>query len=65
MSMTVSRAPDASPKQPSTWTWPVVLNVLAATGLVSALVSDGFGDVWSWIALGVPTAVMAWLAVRR
>ncbi|AMO24734.1 hypothetical protein GCM10027034_09220 [Ramlibacter solisilvae] len=43
------------------WGWPIVLGVLTASGLVTALVSDGGpGDIWSWVGLGVPVAVMAW-----
>lgn len=41
------------------WAWPIALSALSATGLVSALVSDHWGDMWSWIALGLPLAVMA------
>ncbi|RYF27478.1 MAG: hypothetical protein EOO33_04175 [Comamonadaceae bacterium] len=44
------------------WLWPLVLGVLTLTGLVSALVSEGWGDVWSWLALGIPVAAMAWFA---
>lgn len=47
------------------WGWPLVLGLLSASGLLSALVSDGWGDTWSWIALGVPLLVMAWYALRR
>jgi hypothetical protein len=46
------------------WRVPVVLGVLTASGLLSALVSDGIGDVWAWIALAAPLAVAAW-CVRR
>ncbi len=42
------------------WLWPLLLGVLTLSGLLSALVSDGWGDVWSWLALGLPVAVMAW-----
>ena len=44
------------------WAAPVVLGVLTASGLVSALVSDDLGDVWSWIGLGIPMAVLTWYA---
>jgi hypothetical protein len=44
------------------WGWPIALGVLTATGLLSALVSEGWGDVWSWIALGIPVAVCAWFS---
>lgn len=46
------------------WAWPAVLGALTASGLVSALLSDAWGDLWSWISLGVPVAVIA-LFVRR
>lgn len=43
------------------WGAPIVLGVLTATGLVTALVSEnGWGDWWSWVGLGIPVAVMAW-----
>jgi hypothetical protein len=45
------------------WTAPTILGVLTVSGLVTALVSDGWGDVWSWIGLGVPVAVMGWYAL--
>jgi hypothetical protein len=47
------------------WGWPIALGLLTASGLLSALVSDTWGDVWSWVGLGVPVAVMAWFAGRR
>ena len=47
------------------WGWPLALGVLTTTGLITALVSDAWGDVWSWVALGVPVLVMAWYGLRR
>ncbi|MCW7536884.1 hypothetical protein OOT46_03325 [Aquabacterium sp. A7-Y] len=47
------------------WRWPIALGLLSASGLLSALVSDGWGDAWSWLALGVPVLVMAWFGLRR
>ena len=47
------------------WGWPIALGVLSATGLLSALVSEGWGDVWSWLALGGPVLAMAWFARPR
>jgi len=40
------------------WGWPIVMGVLTTTGLLTALVSDTWGDWWSWAALSVPVAVM-------
>lgn len=47
------------------WGWPIVLGLLSASGLISALVSDGWGDIWSWLALGLPVVLMAWYGWRR
>jgi hypothetical protein len=46
------------------WQWPVAIAVLTASGLASALVSDGWGDAWAWASLAVPLAVIAWCAAR-
>ena len=53
-----------SPESRRLWSWPIALGVLSTSGLLSALVSDAWGDVWSWIGLGVPCAVIAWFAWR-
>jgi len=43
------------------WGWPLVLGVLTAVGLVSALFSDGgAGDMLAWITLGIPVVVGVW-----
>lgn len=45
---------------------PAVLAIASAIGLLSALFGDGFWDWLSWVALGAPVAVIAWvLAVPR
>jgi hypothetical protein len=46
------------------WGWPIALGVLTCSGLVSALVSEGLGDAWSWFALGLPCAVIAWYGCK-
>lgn len=53
-----------SPESRRLWTWPIALGVLTTSGLLTALVSDDLGDVWSWVGLGVPVAVMAWYSWR-
>ena len=53
-----------SPESRRLWTWPIALGVLSTSGLLTALVSDDLGDVWSWVGLGVPVAVIAWFAWR-
>ena len=46
------------------WGWPIVLGLLTASGLATALVSDTWGDWWAWVGLGVPVAVMGWFTWR-
>jgi hypothetical protein len=41
------------------WGWPIALGLLTASGLLSALVSDAWGDAWAWLALGLPLLVAA------
>ena len=47
------------------WGGPLALGLLTASGLLSALVSDGWGDTWSWVGLGVPVLVMLYFVRRR
>lgn len=42
------------------WGWPIALGLVTGTGLVSALLADGWYDWWSWLGLGLPVAVAAW-----
>lgn len=37
---------------------PMILALLSALGLVSALVGDGIFDWFSWLALAVPVAII-------
>lgn len=47
------------------WLWPLVLALLILTGLISGLVSDGIGDVWAWLGLGVPMLVGIYFGFLR
>lgn len=49
----------------SLWGGPIAMALLTTTGLATALVSDTWGDWWSWVGLGIPVAVMCWFAWRR
>jgi hypothetical protein len=44
---------------------PLVLGVLSVAGLLSALLSEGAGRYFSWLALGAPVALTAWFFARR
>ena len=46
------------------WFWPLVLAVFTATGLVSALFSESWGDAWAWLALSIPLVAIAWRCAR-
>lgn len=46
------------------WGAPLLLAGSSLAGLVLALLGDGPWDAASWLALGVPVAVIAW-CVRR
>jgi len=47
------------------WGAPIVMGVLTAIGLVSALVGDGVWDGVSAVTLGIPVAACAWYGLRR
>jgi len=44
---------------------PLLLALLGAVGLVSALVGDGVWDALSWLTLAVPIAIGAYCFARR
>jgi hypothetical protein len=39
---------------------PILLGVLSLVGLLSALLGDAVWDMLSWLALGIPCAIIAW-----
>jgi hypothetical protein len=43
---------------------PIVLAILTAAGLLSALLGDGVWNALSWLALGILLVVIAWYAGR-
>jgi hypothetical protein len=44
---------------------PLLLGVLSIAGLLTALLSEGAGRYFSWIAVGAPVAATAWFFARR
>lgn len=42
------------------WAAPFAIGLVSLVGLVAALLADGLGDVISWAALAVPTALSFW-----
>jgi hypothetical protein len=46
------------------WGMPVLLGLLTALGVVSALVGDGLWDAFSWLALATPMVCLLWVLVQ-
>jgi hypothetical protein len=46
------------------WGIPLILGVVSAIGLISALLGNGVWDILSWVMLGLPCAVIAWYLVK-
>jgi hypothetical protein len=44
---------------------PLLLGLLSVAGLLTALMSEGVGRYFSWLAVGAPVLVTAWFYVRR
>ena len=44
---------------------PLLISVLSSAGLLSALLYEGPGRYFSWLALGAPVALTAWFYARR
>lgn len=44
---------------------PLLLGLLSVVGLLCALFSEGAGRYFSWIGVGAPVVLTAWLFVRR
>jgi hypothetical protein len=47
------------------WRAPIALGLVSASGLLSALLSDGIGDVWAWVALAAPLAAAGYCMWHR
>ena len=61
----------AARKSPSSGHWwtiyggPLLIGVLSVAGLLTALLSEGAGRYFSWIAVGAPVAITTWFFARR
>jgi hypothetical protein len=44
--------------------FPVLVGVLLLAGLLSALLSDGLGRYFSWIALSLPVSICLWFYLQ-
>lgn len=46
------------------WGLPIIIGILSAIGLVSALTGDGFYDLLSWLTLGIPVVLAVWDLIK-
>ena len=44
---------------------PLLIGVLSVAGLLTALLSEGAGRYFSWIAVGAPVALTGWFFAGR
>jgi hypothetical protein len=63
--MTAARKPRSSGNWWAVYGGPLLLGVLSVAGLLTALLSEGAGRYFSWIAVGAPIVVIAWFFTRR
>jgi len=63
--MTAARRPRSSGNWRTVYGGPILLGVLSIAGLLTALLSEGAGRYFSWIAVGAPVVVTAWFFARR
>jgi hypothetical protein len=63
--MIAARKPRCSGNWWTVYGGPLLLGVLSVAGLLTALLSEGAGRYFSWIAVGAPVALTAWFFARR
>jgi hypothetical protein len=63
--MTAARKSRSSVNGWTVYGRPLLIGVLSIAGLLSALLSEGPGRYFSWLAVGTPVALAAWFFVRR
>ena len=49
----------------STFALPLLIGLLSAIGLISALLGDGGWDAVAWLGLGISAALGSWPLLRR
>jgi hypothetical protein len=63
--MTAARKPRSSGNWRAVYGGPILFGVLSIAGLLTALLSEGAGRYFSWIAVGAPVGIAAWFFARR
>ncbi|WXL26338.1 hypothetical protein WG219_02290 [Ectopseudomonas mendocina] len=49
----------------STFALPLMISILSAAGLLSALLGEGWWDAVAWLGLGIPAALGVFPLLRR
>ncbi|MEH6368253.1 MULTISPECIES: hypothetical protein [Pseudomonas] len=49
----------------STFALPLIIGLLSAVGLISALLGDGLWDTVAWVGLGIPAVLGCWPLLKR
>jgi hypothetical protein len=63
--MTAARKSRSSGNRRAVYGGPLLLGLLSVAGLLTALLSEGGGRYFSWIAVGAPVVIAAWFFARR
>jgi hypothetical protein len=63
--MTAARKSRSSGNSWTVYSGPLLIGVLSVAGLLTALLSEGAGRYFSWIAVGAPIVLTAWFFARR
>ena len=63
--MTAARKSRVSGNWRTVYGGPLLIGALSIAGLLSALLYEGPGRYFSWLALGAPVALTVWFFARR
>ena len=63
--MTAARKSRSSGNWWTVYGGPLLIGVLSVAGLLTALLSEGAGRYFSWIAVGAPVALTGWFFAGR
>ena len=65
MGLNLSDKPVDAPNWRTVFGVPIMIGLLSLSGLLSAFLFDEIGRYFSWLAVGAPIILVAWLSVKR
>lgn len=65
MGLNLSDKPVDAPNWRTVFGVPIMIGVLSLSGLLSAFLFDEIGRYFSWLAVGAPIILVAWLLLKR